>query len=145
MTCKDFRDRFHHHLTVARDTALPEDTQLHVTTCPQCESYVQLHLVLQQELRRIPRIQPSQKFVTSLKAIGEHFEEQRLNISWKPDLQHAALLLLPALLPLLVHTLSLPALQGSIDFGVKILGFTVLATTIFKPVILGILHDTSSS
>jgi hypothetical protein len=91
---------------------------------------------LHAELLHIPRLQPSAFLLRQLHSISSEENVPLLSMSWKPELQQAAILAVPAFIAVLCRWL-FNGIDIFVELGVITLGLLLLILNLMKPLILG--------
>jgi predicted anti-sigma-YlaC factor YlaD len=136
MNCEQFRINLNSTLDVRSSILLTEEMKQHSETCADCRQYETSILLLHEELLRIPRLQPSKALLHQLHSIPSEQGVRDHTISWKPELQQAAILAIPAFIAVMCRWL-FNGIGIFVELGVVTLGLSLLILNLMKPAILG--------
>jgi len=132
MTCEEFRNQLNLSLDEKAVKPLSVQLQEHTKLCRECADYASFMISLHNELLLIPRAQPSQTLLTTLKSLDSGTVSDTPKLDWKPEIHRALLMFSLAIIMFLVNTF-LGKLGLLIGYCILTLGFTVLMVNILKP------------
>lgn len=137
MTCDEYRQLLNASLDASSEPPTSDEVRQHAATCAGCRAYTEFFLRLDRQLKAIPRVAVPPELLEAIRSIGKRASAAPPELSWKPELQRAAVLVVPALIAsILGFHLSGPA-QIVIEFAIMLAGFTALAISLLRQRILG--------
>jgi len=136
MNCEQFRINLNSTLDVRSSILLTEEMKQHSETCVDCRQYETSMLLLHGELFRIPRLQPSNALLHQLNSIPSEQSVRIHLLSWKPELQQAAIFAVPVFIAVLCRWL-FDDVGMFVDLGVVTIGLSLLILHLMRPLILG--------
>jgi len=137
MTCDEYRHLLNASLDASSEPPTSDEVRQHAATCSGCRAYTEFFLQLDRELKEIPRVAVPQQLLETLRSIVPSTGASPPKLSWKPELQRAAVLILPALIASILGFLLSELAQTLIQFGIMLTGCTALAITLLSQRILG--------
>jgi len=136
MNCEQFRSDINRAMDAHSLALLTEEMQKHSETCVDCYLYETSMRALRAELLQIPRLQPSKALLHQLHSIPSEQGVRDHSLSWKPELQQAAILAVPAFIAVLCRWL-FNGIGIFVELGVVTIGLSLLILNLMKPAILG--------
>ncbi len=135
MNCEEFRERV--HLMIDRRNPALNDVEMaaHVGRCMECAGFHHALLAIDAGLRQVPVLPVPGSLVQSLREIGT--PQVRPSPGWKPDIERAAMYLVPGLLLWTVQWAFPESARPCLLAVMTFIGTFMLMTSILRPRILG--------
>jgi hypothetical protein len=135
MNCDEFRERFHLLVDQGRDEVTDGLMIAHMESCPACWDFRKELSAVDAGLRRLPVVKIPDSLVESLLTMGQ--PEPRPGISWRPDIERAAVYLLPGILLWCVQWAFPESVRPWFLGAIVFLGGFTLVTSVLRPRVLG--------
>ena len=126
MNCRTFRKQFHHLLDIKQSHLLTSEMSVHLKSCPGCAAHSKAMEKIDTALRNMPDVEVPVGLVERLEAIPSIYSKPAFNRTWRGEIRHTAIYLVPVALVVILSLTLAPHFQFVIQTALVTLAFITI-------------------